>query len=331
MFNRILVPLDGSPFAERALGPALAVAHQHHAHITLVQVVERPPIVPDPFGVAVSVNNIQQLRFEAEAVAHAYLSGIAEQLTVCGVANVQTRVEYGSTGQWIASIAGEGNDLVVMSTHGRSGLRRALLGSVAAQVIQQTILPVLLVSSQQPVADFRRCEFSFSHVLVPLDGSALSEQALPFAAAMVGDGGSILLLKVVGALEDTSSYVAHELGSAQAADYSYTLPDRRDLEADRYLTEAIDRHLPPTLACERIEGSGDPADAILIASQVEGCDLIVMATHARHGLARLLHGSVTEQVVSRSSVPVMVLRGQAAAPAEQPFAPTVTTMQPTVG
>ncbi len=308
MFKHILVPLDGSPFAERALGAAIAVATAHHATVTLLQAINiSDQLAAKPWGLAVSPVFTDQMISTALAEATSYLGAVAAKLTACGVAAVESKVVYGSPAETINAAAAD-CDLVVMSTHGRSGIERVLLGSVAATVVHNCVQPVLLVGSKSPIANYADCAYSFSHILVPLDGSQLAEQALPVAATMAERGSSLLLLEVVASATSSEPFTS-EMGGLQGT-ASLHLTDNRDIAAHHYLEEAAHRHLPAHVAYHTTERGGDPATEILSAARSESCDLIVIATHARAGVERLVHGSVAERVVSNALVPVMVLRGQ---------------------
>ncbi len=330
MFKHILVPLDGSPFAERALGAAIAVATAHQASVTLLQAVNlNSQLTTNPWGLAFDPLLTDEMIGSLAAEAKTYLGAVAAKLTTCGVEVVAGEVAYGAPADAI-NAAAAACDLVVMSTHGRSGIGRLVLGSVAAAVVHGSVPPVLLVGGKSPVADYADCAYSFSHILVPLDGSQLAEQALPVAATMAERGSSLLLLEVVASATSSEPFNS-EMGGLQGT-ASLHLTDNRDIAAHHYLEKAAHRHLPAHVAYHTTERGGDPATEILSTARSESCDLIVIATHARDGVDRLLHGSVAERVVSNAQVPVLVLRGQVAerAAEQQQLAPSPPTWQPRV-
>ena len=186
-----------------------------------------------------------------------------------------------------------------MATHGRSGLRRWVYGSVAMDVLRRASIPVLLVRSGAvatlPEAGLR--------ILVALDGSAFGESALAAAAALARLlGGSLVLVQVVP--EPQRSHIGLLLGplgtdptehaALQAAAESYLGDVRQALEAEG-------------LAVETRVVEGDPAPAILETMRAEGCALVAVATHGRTGLARLAAGSVAEALMTTAPCPVLVV------------------------
>src|SRR6266516_4411000 len=177
--KRILVPLDGSELAERALPFARSLAHMVGGDLILARVANGRR----PFGDPV------EAQIEAAAEAEAYLERLADDRRAGCVA--ERSLPYGDPATEIARLAGERSaDLIVMSTHGRSGLSRALVGSVADTLVRRTALPLLLVRAGLPLD---RWEHGLRRILVPLDGSELAEAALPQAS-----GARVTLLQVVG-------------------------------------------------------------------------------------------------------------------------------------
>ncbi len=299
MFKRILVPLDGSTYSARAVGIASAIGQMFDASITLLQVVgDTPLILGSPLESATRIG-IAYTMIEDELVeADRYLGEVAVQLRASGVPNVETRVSRGEAAANIVALAA-GYDLVVMSTHGRSGLVRTLLGSVAEQVVREAGLPVLLVSSHQQISEGAGDTRSFERILVPLDGSEFAEQALPLAAAIAkASGGRILLLEVVEEALRRPNYT------------SYTLAPGQPIHANSYLKRLARSEALAGVTCEVIGFEGDTSTTILATQQARDCNLIVMATHGRSGLVRFIKGSVAEEVIKGSAVPVLVLCGR---------------------
>jgi len=298
MFRRILVPLDGSALAERAITPALNIAQRFNGHITLVRVVEQrglttePPIAPP-----VSLLEAQKQSRGEFALANAYLSAVATRLEMDGFTAVDTLTVHGKPATELVAQANN-HDLVVMSTRGRGGLSRMIGGSVAATVIREANLPVLLLTDRQPMP----LQHSFQSVLVPLDGTMPSEQALPLAAAMVAPGGELLILHISNPSSPLSSLPWDEAFGYDHAEASEEGPTHR------YIDNLPTHLLPADLHWRAINATGKPAEAIL--SYTEAVDLVVMTTRARNGIDILLGGSVTEQVSSNSPVPVLALRQQ---------------------
>src|SRR5690606_5159085 len=175
-YHEVMVPLDGSQFAEQALPYAEAVVRRTGARLVLVRVHELP-IGAD--GVALDPQMDEEFRERSRE----YLGRIADEVASrLGVA-VQTRMLVGRAAAMLERAAREGEvDMVVMSTHGRGGFERVWLGSVADEVVRCLEVPVLLVRPRNDGDASRRA--TFDRILVALDGSVLSEQILPHASAL---------------------------------------------------------------------------------------------------------------------------------------------------
>jgi nucleotide-binding universal stress UspA family protein len=190
---------------------------------------------------------------------------------------------------------GYGCDLIVMSTHGRTGVARTLWGSVADEVVRSANIPVLLVSAHQPLPQADGCAPNFRRILVPLDGSALSEQALPVAGALAQvEGAEVVLLNVEPQLVAVGAEAVN---------------DNRDAKADRYLNQAALCVLPSEVNYTTVESGGDAGATIIREAQAQDCDLIVMSTHGRSGFTRLRLGSVADAVIASTPVPLLLLHG----------------------
>lgn len=140
MIRKILVPLDGSNFAEQALPYAIDIARKFEAQLTLIWVLN-PMVIMSDFG-AVTYQNLVSLEQDE---AQAYLLAKQSEIQKDGI-SVKTQILEGAVADAIIDTACQGdNDLIVMSTHGRSGLSRWVYGSVATKVLQQAPCPVFLV------------------------------------------------------------------------------------------------------------------------------------------------------------------------------------------
>jgi len=322
MFKRILVPLDGSSESERAIPLAAAVASRYGAAVTLTEVVGSGAMV-ELEEVVFADSGVLPAEYSSQAVQEQgidYLNSVAVDLRRGGLAQVEVVLCRGDTGSEIQRLAGDA-DLVVMATHGRSGLARLLLGSMAMNTVRQVTTPVLLVNGHLTELE---ATYSFKRLLVPLDRSRLAESALPLAVSVAQQlGAELVLLELEPQGIEASVYIAHHVGQNGASeDEVYLLgPDAEVLPAYIYLEDIADRYLPVDLHYTLVAGEGQSANHISQVAQERGCDLIVMATHGQAGINRLLHGSVTEQVLTSSPVPVLVLHstsGVAAASTASP-------------
>src|SRR4051812_360628 len=189
MFRKVLVPLDGSAFAEQALATAAAIARAARAEVDLVLVQD-----PVPFdGYADAPWNADLWKEQ-----HAYVQAIAADLTSGASIPVTFGVPTGDPIDKICRrVADTGVNLVVMTSHGRTGLSRAWFGSVAEGVLRHANVPVLIL---RPADTTRRnvAEHLPRHILVPIDGSVQSAGILPAAAAFARcDNARVTLLRIL--------------------------------------------------------------------------------------------------------------------------------------
>lgn len=285
MIANILVPHDGSALSERALPFAASLSRAADARLWLVHA--RPSAVPllDP---------------DQGLDPGAMIEGVAAQLRERGL-KATARTMHGDAPSVILDASVDmPADLIVMSTHGRGGLGRWLYGSVAEQVLLRATVPVLLVPAacDHPWPEDRRLK-----ILVPLDGSDLSEAALgPTRVLSRTIGADLLLLRVV---EQEADVV---WGVNQAGVATLRVRPEELGEAHQYLDGIAAPPGAPADSTDVLVDSGDPSSAIPRIARQEGVDLIAMATHGRTGLARLTMGSVATATVQRSHVPVLLVR-----------------------
>nr|WP_290667195.1 universal stress protein [Ardenticatena sp.] len=294
----ILVPLDGSDLAEQALPLAISLAQKSSRPLLLLHVTPLPAVevIPLPTGETLALD--EQITLLRES-GHSYLDGVAQRVKVFGV-DVETLVEEGSPGETIAKVADERHVfVVVMATHGRTGLARWALGSVADRVIRLTHRPVLLV---RPHKMTETLEPRHLHrLLVPLDGSDLAERALSYAQVFARLYEAELHLLHVLSLP-VSGLAGLEAGPVEAA-YWATIRE----EGERYLERVAAQLREEGFSVQSALRTEPIAEAILQYEEEANIDLVVMTTHARSGLARAILGSVTDRVVRGGKAPVLVL------------------------
>ena len=205
MYSKVIVPLDSSELAEQAIPYAQLVARGLSVPIELVQAFDVVPPVVQNQG---SMYAVEQMLQEARQRSEYYLARVAETLRTAGHV-ASTEILPGAPHQAIADRAGADSDaLIAMSTHGRGGLSRWALGSVADKVLHTVPNPVLIVRSGAASSDV-----AIGTVLVPLDGSELAELSLPHAASMAAAlGAGLTLLR----LSPTSDYYRHHMGGPAA-------------------------------------------------------------------------------------------------------------------
>jgi nucleotide-binding universal stress UspA family protein len=204
-------------------------------------------------------------------------------------------------------------DLILMATHGRSGVRRWVLGSVADKVLHSAAVPVLLIRAGMP-RDAAYEKWSGARMLVPLDGSELAELVLPHVEALAGPQcgaeAEVILVGICEPLVLPPAMTPETSVNWGGAADEYMAKSKKS--ADKYLSRVqkglTDAGLKVTL--EVLEG--DPATEIIEYAGKRQVNLIVMATHGRSGLGRWAYGSVAQKVLHGGSSPILLVRPPAA-------------------
>jgi nucleotide-binding universal stress UspA family protein len=304
MFRSVLVPLDGSVFAEQALPLALSVVRHAGCPLRLLRVV--PPLADYFFWAPEPGDPLEnELRAAHRTEARDYLDGVVRRLRDAGAGAIFCDVleeEEGISESINADAARTGADLVVLTSHGRGAVRRVWLGSIADKLVRSLPVPVLLVRPREPAsAPDLRHEVNLKHLLLALDGSTLAEQIVAPALALGQAMGTDYTL--VRAIRPAWTVLHPTWHGARKID------ERQRHTAEAYL-EAVAGRLRAggAVVQTRVHFAEQPAHAILDEAAAVGADLIALETHGRGGLSRLLLGSVADKVVRGSSVPVLVCR-----------------------
>lgn len=310
MQRHILVPLDGSALAETILPHAVRLAHATHGTLILLRVVPLP-VLTDPLTGAVPGMAGTYDAWEGDAVeAHDYLTSVIERLDTADL-TIQTAVLDGDPASTIVAYAQEraAGLLIAMATHGRSGLGRWVFGSVAERVLHASPVPLLL--ARPPVGQPVVVELAapYGHILVPLDGSTVAEQAIDPARQLAVALDATLHLAAVVPIRDDRAAAA---GGVVPPHLSPAAHEERD-RLEQYLVTTAAGLLTGGLRVETQVLYGHPAAAILRESEYSEADLIIMATHGRSGLQQLWLGSVALKVVQGTTRPVLLVRAQAEA------------------
>jgi nucleotide-binding universal stress UspA family protein len=268
---RILVPLDGSPTAETVLPAILPLVARRPATLTLLRVIDRVDEIEDARG---------------------YLARIRKDLERDGVEAVP-RLEFGRPADEILHLGDPKKySLVAMTTHGRTGLRRVLMGSVAEEVLRHSQVPLLLNRPGTRVGDWKR-------LVVSVDGSTASESILDEAARVA------LLLKA------TVHVVRVTLPLLPTSDMFFEAPPPVIQDPQGYLDGICDRLARQGLLAVPVAREGFAGQEIVRYAVEIGAGLIAMCTEGRTGVARLVAGSVAEEVLRSAPCPVLVRRAAA--------------------
>jgi nucleotide-binding universal stress UspA family protein len=296
MFKKILIPLDGSGLSARAVPVAYALAGPD-TELILVRAI-------DPVRIALGIS--------AYGVGSPWLDELsqprrqaADQLALVRASlpadlGVDSYVTEGEAAATIVDTARDTTtDLIVMSSHGYSGLSRWMLGSVTERVIRAAPCPVLVVRGRQ----------RYDHILVTLDGSPLSEQALaPALAVATAFHAEVTMLRAIEPQTLTAAEVKQldelEPGLGQG------LIDAQISEAEDYLRRMAAASGLPRGAFKVVIPATNAAEAIVFYAETHPVDLIAMVTHGRSGLQRWTLGSVTEKVLRATECSILVIRPQ---------------------
>lgn len=306
MFQTLLVPLDGSGFGEDTLPYAVRIARETNAEVAVVHVH-----VPHPPGYLMADTRSQ---FERVDVAEydrrersreeAYLTSVARRIRESGC-EARPVVLSGMVAKALDDYTRRtGPGLIVMTTHGRSGLSRAWLGSVADAVVRHVAWPVLLIRPREPGGgesdEGPEGPVEMKRILVPLDGSTRSERIVPPVLTLAGAlGSAVRLLQVVtpNAVLGTRVFpvplAAVNEARRRAAAYLEGVAGRFRAEELAVDTEVLD--------------DPQPALAILEVVEREQVHLVAMATHGYRGVKRAVLGSVADKVLRGAEVPLLLL------------------------
>jgi nucleotide-binding universal stress UspA family protein len=307
MYRTLMTPLDGSVFSEYAIPLALTIARRADATLHLVH-VGTAPVPPETF---------RRMQADGDDISlHAqgrlYLDQLADSLAARWQIPIVATVLDGPVVPTLDAYAREVcADLVVMTTHGRSALMRMALGSVADALVRALPVPVLLTRPRAEALDLLESvhEDACERILLPLDGSALAEEAIEPALAL-------------GMLFD-AEYLLLQAIDPPLLDYALTpyapVADQRTLDAWReaasaYLDRVAERLRARKLRVRTQVALGNPAAAIAETVRDQPCELIVLATHGRGGLARVVLGSTTDTVLHALHTPLLVVRPGTAVP-----------------
>jgi len=285
MYDRILVATDGSEAAAAAGDVAVTLAEAFAAdlHAVFVEETERWPFTFDEQQAA-------EMRQEGEEV----VSSVADRAAEAGI-EATTAVLGGEDPihRTVLTYADEqGVDAIVMGTHGRTGVGRLLIGSVTEQLLRESTVPVVTVREKTTV------EWPFEDVLVPIDGSASAHAALSEAIELAKQtDAAVHLVHVV----DTGLVTGDVDGGLVLEALEEAGEQALDIASDRVAQSAV-------TTVEASVVSGSPSTAICAYADERDVDAIVMGTHGRTGVERVLLGSVAEGVIRRSELPVFAIK-----------------------
>jgi nucleotide-binding universal stress UspA family protein len=292
MYNRILVPLDGSQLAEVVLWYAARLAGRLQASLTLAYVSSPSELLSRNMYECYLQETVSKVKAQAEKMA--------QETNKAGDINVDYIILKGDPAEEIVAYADKKRyDLIILATRGKSGIRRWALGNVALKVVSATRKQVLLVRAKGGQPDVSKA--ALTKILVPLDGSPESES----------------ILKPI-------TYLASELGASLTLLHMMTqqlnmYPNRetfRVIEKERKLNKAYIDKLGKRLTAQGLrveteykEGAHDEVATEIIKLAEEGAfSMVAMATHGRSGIGRWIFGSNAQKVLYEGSTPLLLVR-----------------------
>lgn len=322
MFHHMVVPLDGSEFSRIALPYAAALAPDAGQTVELVSAVDSRAALGGVGYADNLTNSVPALGAYAHlpgggaeflesirGARRAELEAATEELRTNTSAAVRWELLDGEPSEAVvAHIEASGADLIVMSTHGRGGMARAWLGSVADRLVRHVTVPVLLVRpGERPASAAAAGPASgrtIRRLLVPLDGSELAEAALEPAASVVArTGGALVLARVTGTDLPIGSPYPPEEGVVPEEH-----ADAQVQEARRYLDGVAARLRDGGVDVANVVVRDGATSATILDIARESADAIAMATHGRGGLRRWILGSVSDKVLRGGDLPVLLVR-----------------------
>lgn len=305
MYRALMVPLDGSNFGERALPLALALARHNGATIHLVNVSGPSTRSSAEYGGMIAA---QVAATELNDDMTRYVERVRQRCLAVATDGVVATVATGEPGEALDEyIAAQTIDIVVMSTHGRGGMNRAWLGSVAEEVTRRSRVPVLLVRPDEDVSPELGAPVTINRILVPLKESDFSEAILPHAQTVADTlGAELMLMEVVVPV----AIHARAL-TAPVLDVDTEELAAKTKKSETYLASVAARAKGDGRSVRtRVVTAPQVPHAIIRTAEEADAGIIAMTTHARHGLSRMLLGSVADKVVRGTTRAVLLLRPQ---------------------
>jgi nucleotide-binding universal stress UspA family protein len=296
-YKKILVPLDGSELAEKALPYAKTIAKLKNSNVIL-------------FAVSLTIFVDRRDRLFAS-----YVEVNAKELNEEGI-KATAATSYGDVAEEILKYANNNKmDLIVMATHGYSGTKQWMFGSITQKVLYGTGIPVLLIKSKSP-----QVSVEFKRILLPLDGSPFSESAFPYVVGLAKNTNKEILLLHICEPPIVPSYGSRPINPTWK---KY----RDDMWAE---TEKLSTsYLKKTMAALKKKGikvksrvikaqSGKVAKTIMQISEEENIDLIIIATQGRSGVSSWVYGSIANRIVEEFSQPILLIRPATLIPSSPP-------------
>jgi nucleotide-binding universal stress UspA family protein len=286
MWKKILVPLDGSDLAELALPYAEELANAFKSEIILLH-------VSDPADT--HYRHMHEL----------YVQEVADRIKE-RIRKVSPVVVSGKAADEIIGYAEKNKaDLIIMTSHGRSGIMSWATGSIASKLLQAAPVPLLLVRAAKPKRKVTR-EVLLNRIMLPLDGSEAGEAAVGYVGELMSRLESeVTLFGVISS--------GQHIRTVGGLDYISYPPEQMAMfekEAQEYLDKVYRRlkRRKGTVKVTLKVGAGDVGQEIIKFAEEKGVNLIAVSSHGHSGIEKWVFGSIANKVVQGSKVPVLVVK-----------------------
>ncbi len=302
MYKRILVPVDGSELSESTFHYARELALKLGVEVILLHVAnpQRPELLP---------MFLSYVQHSAEIVSR-------PPKAKAGSKTVKAKGEVigGYPADGILRFAEDNKvDLILIASHGRSGIKRQILGSVADRVLRASKVPVWLVPAQTKASGHKK--WAMKKILVPLDGSELAECVLPHVES-IAKGCSVESVTFVSVVEPVRIPYADDEGYSLSAKELERMESESRATSERYLNKLVSRVKYDGINIQsKVLTGGQAADMIADYATEKEVDLIIIATHGRSGISRWVWGSVADRILRSACVPVLMVRSPGCVPA----------------
>ena len=299
--QHLLVPTDFSASADAALNHAVSLADRFNATLHLLHVVNDPGA--GWYGLGDAEVQIDRLKEEAEAKAKNRLQGMAEESTAVEVRTaVAQRLNLKVADAIQEYVAGHSIDLVVMGTHGRQGLGRLVLGSVANRLIRRSGCPVMTVRKREAGPD-EPSDVEYENLLAPIDFSDHSRTALRLSKEVAARYGATQHLLFVAEKRVVPTFSDTGIPGVGVVEMDPEIVANAETALEE-LNESVGG--PEVMSAYHVE-KGDVDEDIINFTEANDVDLIVMATRGLTGIDRFILGSNTERVVRVAPCPVLTV------------------------
>jgi nucleotide-binding universal stress UspA family protein len=298
--TQILFPTDFSIYANYAFNYAIGLAKKRGGTVHLLHVLDVNLFtLGSGNGIWLAGSDMERVEQAMTEHAETRLNHLADSAAQHGVVAKQ-HIMKGNPGQAISQQAASlGCGLIVLATHGRSGLDHIVFGSTAERVMRESPIPVLAVKHpEHEFVDRLDLEIELKRVLFPTDFSPYSEKGLPYATHLCKEFGATLVIAHINDLPLILPEYLPELSTSPT----------QDLE--QYGLESLERIAGGVTEApvETIQATGRPHTEIAKLVDEQNIDLVVMPTHGRTGISHLLLGSVAEKVIRAANCPVLTVR-----------------------